>query len=250
MKMYLVVSHMHSNKEPMGVFAMSALRERPFLDQSAVGLSTLPDDQQRAIRDALREYGYSADAIAHYADEESESAVFSRRKDARAVAAHMNNGNWWEWRVLEVGEATPRDMRPVLGWQIIADREYDGGYPSVCNTDAAVSGKYDMVPDFEHDDQPAFKTRKQARAALKEFCYGYDWYTIAPIYGAWRVDWVYPEGSEFGSGEYEGRLRFRTKAEAERFGDGTYGGTATKYKVVLHDQPVPEDQLYTPVPVE
>lgn len=248
MKMYLVVSHTPSSKEPAGVFAMSALHDHR-MAEPAFGLSTLSEYERRTIRDALRGYGYSEDAIAHYDGEDSESAVFSRRKDARAVAARMNESKWWDWRVLEVGEAAPRDVRPVLGWQIMADAADDGGFASAYNGNAKNSG-YDMVPDFTHQAEPAFKTRKQARAALKEFCAGDDWYSIAPIYGAWRVDVTLNGDGEFGPKEYEGALRFRTKREAEKFGRNTYGGTGTGYEVVLHDRPVAEDQLYTPVPVE
>lgn len=240
-KMYMIASHLTSDGTPVGVVCECAMPDWMIPSDQYDTLLNLVDEEREEVVNKLREYGISKEKLDSYdlGDEDGElqdPVLFHKRKDARDLCDRLNKMHGYTWRVVEVGDPAPRDMRPVLGWRII----YNGHTISGFNDDAARVCPDNMV--HLEDGEPAFKTRQQVREFFKKRDLGqFDDYTIEPVYGAWRVD--YPSEG----GHRPGGLRFRTKREAEDFASSTYG---TKGRVVLHDQPVNEDELYTPVVYE
>lgn len=221
MKQYIVGCVMPSSGALIGVFGFEGddhvHQYKQLQDMTTKRFEDLSPEEHRQLVDALRARRADEELLAAFEDGGLEMRrVFLRRKDARAIAAKLNGAEYknFDWSVIEFGEPAERDMRPVLGWEIRVE-----GVRSVFNP--------------RHDE--LFKTRKDARKEWKDYGLTAEMgYEIVPIYGAWRVD---PTPS------WKGCLRFRTKAQAEAFSAEVGYEHA---EIVLHDEPVPEDQLYVP----
>lgn len=235
-KVYIIVSLQGSTGQVAGLFGP----DKPWdvdlwgVDGSAVRYQDAAPELREQVRNAVDEK--FPDEASHLMSEMGDRAfLFTRRKAAREVLSNLNEEGTWEWRIIECGPPAARDMRPVLGWCIM----HTGG-PSGHNP----GGESGM-----------FKTRRDARAYFKRndlgevvgIGGGEKFYRIEPVYGAYRVDPRYNRATEY----VEGSLRFRTKGAAEQFARDTYhdrdGQAYNDYRIVLHDEPVPESQLYVPL---
>lgn len=200
------------------------------------GIPTLKDSSEnvRAAVEAELKSRMGGARYREYGKAGDDTVIFQTRKDARYMQKALGE-EYWDWRVIEIGDATPRDVRPVLGWQIM----YGPEVVSAFNEEAFDKQPYNMV---KLSNGPAFKTRKAARAFWatrpRSEDFVYEGYTIQPVYGAWRVDIKGARGNWV-----EGSLRFRTRSAAEQV-RSDWGSPL--YRVAFHDQPVPEHKLYVP----
>jgi len=196
--------------------------------------------------EATQEQQDAADALLATIENDTDHApvrentlrVFNRKSARNAVAVLGNQ--WWDWRVLEVGDATPRDVRPVLGWRIWNVR----GAPMVSTFNLEGYGATIRSPngmDMYHDGDAGllFPTRKAARAVVAKFVADQSngWkkedFAVRPAYTAWRATPLsMPKGME-------GGCSFRTKADAEswlpEFGD---------CRVHLSEKELPDTEYY------
>lgn len=177
-----------------------------------------PEDEVQVRQQIIDAIGF--ENASYITGKNPDFTIFKLRKDARRVCAQLNK----EWakspfggfvgRILEVGDPTPRDVRPVLHWIV----EYD-----------FLRSGWQRSEELRAD----FPNRRLARTAIKEECNrcGIDpkKYRAAPVYGAYRLD--------------GGELRFRTQKDVHKF--ARYYGY-DNYTVTLWDEPVPEDMLYVP----
>ena len=239
-KVYIIVSLMGSTGQVAGLFGPNNTKDETGwgVDASAMRYRDAAPELREQVRNAVDEK--FPEESSRLMGEMGDSAIlFTRRKAARTVLANLNAEGSWDWRILECGPPVARDMRPVLGWRII----FSGEVISAFNASGAAEYPDDTI--LLGDEEYAFKTRKVARGFFKRHIAGglSGDYTIEPVYGAYRVDWGYSTATDY----YKGSTRFRTKAAAEKFARGYYADGYHKYRVVLHDAPVPEDQLYVPL---
>lgn len=240
-KVYIVVST-HERGRLAGIYGP----DEDQLDGDAITdrlrASEAPEEMQEAIRKELQALFLDAAEMvcaAHL----PKALIFQRRKTAREIAARLNGGDFWTWRVIEVGDPTPRDVRPVLGWRLTV-----GGCASAFN--AEDEGATVVLPGSSEarfdTDYRLFPTRAKARSVVQSTPKDMrDFYRVVPVYTAYRVDVCYDVNAEHPEWT-EGALRFRTKQAAENFIDETYTSAGIEARVVLMDEPVPEDVLYVP----
>lgn len=238
-KVYIVMSAVASTGEPAGLYGPDNDKNRetwePEGAPSEVYRNAAPEVREQ-VREAVEE-ACPEEADHLMAEHGDKCVIFMRRKHARETAAKLNSGSSWKWSVIECGPAAARDIRPVLGWQIMFD-----GIESAHNFTTEAREKYDAF-ELGPGNIGMFPTRAKARAYFRSIVSDGPDYKIVPVYGAYRVDWKYSGAVAYS----EGGARFRTKAAAEQFAQETYGYVDIPYRVVLHDAPVPEDQLYSPL---
>lgn len=240
-KVYIVVST-HERGRLAGIYGPTEDQIDGDAITDRLRASETPEEVQEAIRKEMQVlFPDAADMVCD--SHLPKALIFQRRKTAREVAARLNGGDFWTWRVIEVGDPAPRDVRPVLGWRIMV-----GGCTSAFN--AEDEGATIVLPGSNEarfdTDYRLFPTRAKARSVIRHTPKNMrDLYRIVPVYTAYRVDVCYDVNVEQPVWS-EGALRFRTKRTAENFIDETYTSAGVEARVVLMDTPVPEDWLYVP----
>lgn len=234
-KVYIVVST-HERGRLAGIYGPTEDQLDGVPDR--LRASEAPEEMQEAIRKELQAL-FLDDAEMVCAAHLPKALIFQRRKTAREIAARLNGGEFWTWRVIEVGDPAPRDVRPVLGWQIMM-LDVVSAYNTESFGAAVVKGDADSCRQL-------FPTRAAAREVVRTVVPDdlREDYRVVPVYTAYRVDVCYDTNSEHPEWA-EGALRFRTKRAAEDFIDETYTSSGVEARVVLMDEPVPEDLLYVP----
>lgn len=190
----------------------------------------LSEEDQAQVRAQLDDL-LGADNARLVLEKNPNPRIFLLRKDARRVCAQLNkawrgngaNPAHFQGRVVEVGDPTPRDVRPVLHW--------------IIETSYGTDDDKTWLRSEMYTDQ--YPTRKTARAVFAHHERGD--YRAVPVYGAWSVDPLI--GSEY----VQGYLRFRTKAAAKDWKENRACTEPMRAgRVTYYDQPVSEARLYVP----